>query len=410
MSTGHNSFRARYLPDYLGSDPTILDVVQQVEQIARFACSVTLLGESGTGKELVARAIHDASPRASGPMLAINCAALSESVVESELFGHVRGAFTGADRARPGLFAAANGGTLFLDEIAELALPIQSKLLRVLQEGEVRPVGATRATKIDVRIITASHVLLASAVEDGRFREDLFYRLNVVPIELPALRDRPGDLEELVTHFVKRSNEQFGCQVVGATHDLIDGLAGHDWPGNVRELENLISRLVVMRRAGMLSAADLPQEFGSRRKTNLDRPSQPLRSLPAPEPVPTPVPAPVPTPAAEVAPLAAPAPETPSRRQDLHEQVAVFERTLIEDALRDAGGNKSEAARRLGVRRTTLVAKIKKHFGDEIASGEEPENAGLAPQPTVPNRRMRRVEPGPRSGETARPPQMMGAL
>ena len=406
MSTGHNSFRARYLPDYLGSDPTILDVVQQVEQIAGFACSVTLLGESGTGKELIARAIHDASPRASGPMLAINCAALSESVVESELFGHVRGAFTGADRARPGLFAAANGGTLFLDEIAELALPIQSKLLRVLQEGEVRPVGATRATKIDVRIITASHVLLASAVEDGRFREDLFYRLNVFPIELPALRDRPGDLEELVTHFVKRSNEQFGCQVVGATHDLIDGLAGHDWPGNVRELENLISRLVVMRRAGMLSAADLPQEFGSRRKTNLDRPSQPHRSLPAREPVT----APVPTSAAEVAPLADPAPETPSRRPDLHEQVAVFERTLIEDALRDAGGNKSEAARRLGVRRTTLVAKIKKHFGDEIASGEEPENVGLAPQPAAPDRRMRRGERGRQCGETARPPQMMGAL
>ncbi len=223
-----------------------------------------ITGESGSGKELAARAIHDKSPRHSRAYIAINCAAVPENLIESELFGHERGAFTSADRRREGCFELANGGTLFLDEITEMRLDMQAKLLRIVEERKVRRLGGTVEVPIDVRIVAASNRSLAQAICEGRLREDLFYRLNVFHVELPPLRDRLDDLSPLAEHFIGEFNREHSKSVQGLEQDFLDALRAHTWPGNIRELRNVIQRAVIVCRSPMLSLRDLPLELASR--------------------------------------------------------------------------------------------------------------------------------------------------
>ena len=233
-----------------------------VMQAAPSEASVLLLGDSGTGKELLARSVHDNSTRAKGPFVAINCAAIPESILEAELFGYEKGAFTGATSSREGRFEAASGGTLFLDEIGEMSRHVQVKLLRVLQEGEIERLGgAGRTRKIDIRLIAATNVNLARAVKDGEFREDLYYRLNVIPIQVPTLRDRRDDIPLLVQHFVHMYAEKNGKDVIGVSEQAMELLSNYPWPGNVRELENAIERAVVLTRASTIEADILGPEL-----------------------------------------------------------------------------------------------------------------------------------------------------
>ncbi|HEX9399111.1 MAG TPA: sigma-54 dependent transcriptional regulator [Anaeromyxobacter sp.] len=280
--------------------------------------TVLLAGESGTGKERVAEAIVLGSRRAERAFVRFNCAALTAELAEAELFGHARGAFTGAIRARPGLFGEADGGTILLDEVGELAAGTQAKLLRVLQEGEVRAVGEERVRKVDVRVLAATHRDLEEEVRAGRFREDLFYRLNVVHLRVPPLRERPEDVPVLARHFLARFAERFGLPSLHAPDALLHRLAGHAWPGNVRELENAIERLVALSPPEGLDLALLADRGGA-------------------------------APAGERAPL------------PLKDRVQAYERGLVVEALRAARGNRSEAARRLGVSRVTLHDKLKRY-------------------------------------------------
>ena len=237
-----------------------LDVARKV---ARHPATVLITGESGTGKELIARLIHRESPRAQAPFVAVNCGAIPEALLESELFGHEKGAFTGATRDKPGLFEEAHEGTLFLDEIGELPLALQVKLLRALQEGDVRRVGATVSKPVDVRVIAATNRDLAADVASGRFRSDLFYRINVVAIALPALRDRPDDVPELARFFLERHAARMGLKAAGISPSAMRILAEHSWPGNVRELEHAIERALVMTGGKVIEAADLPSPVRS---------------------------------------------------------------------------------------------------------------------------------------------------
>jgi len=295
-----------------------------VARVAPRDVTVLLTGESGTGKERVAEAIVAASRRAEKPFVRFNCAALAPELAEAELFGHAKGAFTGAVRSRPGLFGEADGGTLLLDEVGELAAPAQAKLLRVLQEGEVRPVGEERTRTVDVRVIAATHRDLGEEVRRGAFREDLFYRLNVVHLRIPPLRERPEDVKVLARHFLDRFAERFGVSPLRVPDALFDRLAAHAWPGNVRELENAVEGLVALS----------PPE-------GLDLSLLPGGGAPAAEGVPLP----------------------------LRERVQAYERGLVMEALRAAHGNRSEAARRLGISRVTLHDKLKRYGlpGDEDA-------------------------------------------
>lgn len=285
-------------------------VAERVERVAPRDVTVLIHGESGTGKELIAEAIVAASRRSAAAFVRFNCAALPIDLAEAELFGHSAGAFTGAVRGRPGVFRQADGGTLFLDEVAELDPAIQSKLLRVLQEGEVRPVGEDRPVKVDVRIIVATHRDLAAEVSAGRFREDLYYRLNVVTLEVPPLRARREDIGPLIDHFLRKYGERFGLRDLVVSPRLRSDLESREWRGNVRELENTIERMMALSDGVALGE---PGE----------------------------------------APLDAPL--------GLKERVEAFERGLILEALRAANWNRSEAARKLGVGRVTLLDKLKKY-------------------------------------------------
>ena len=220
---------------------------------AKYNSTVLITGESGTGKELIARAIHQSSPRRKWPMVAVNCGGIPDNLLESELFGYVKGAFTGADAAKKGLFEEAHQGTIFLDEIGELPLPLQVKLLRILQEGEIRPVGASQSRKVDVRTIAATSRDLEQMVADGEFREDLFYRLNVLPVRIPPLRERSEDIPLLCQHFISQLNETLGRHVKGIASGAMASLLGHSWPGNVRELENAIERAMVLCDSDVLN-------------------------------------------------------------------------------------------------------------------------------------------------------------
>jgi len=288
-----------------------------VARVAPRDATVLVTGESGTGKERVAEAIVAASRRADRPFVRFNCAALTPELAEAELFGHAKGAFTGAIRARRGLFGEADGGTILLDEVGELAPGAQAKLLRVVQDGEIRAVGEERSRRVDVRVVAATHRDLAEEVRRGRFREDLFYRLDVVHLVVPPLRERPEDVPVLARHFLARFAERFGVSPLVVPDALFDRLAGHRWPGNVRELENAVERLVALSPADGLDLSLLPGGALS----------------PGEERVPLP----------------------------LKERVQAYERGLVVEALREARGNRSEAARRLGISRVTLHDKLKRY-------------------------------------------------
>jgi transcriptional regulator with GAF, ATPase, and Fis domain len=242
----------------LGSSPRIREIFQLLEMVAPSEATVLLLGETGTGKELVAQAIHRNSPRAAGPFVVVNCATLPETLLESELFGHERGSFTGATVRKEGRFLVAHHGTVFLDEIGELTLPIQAKILRVLQAREFEPVGSNHTQKVDVRIITATNRDLEKMVREGRFRDDLYYRLNVFPLVLPPLRERLEDLPVLADFFLKRYGEKNRRGVVTLAPEALQAFQRYSWPGNIRELENVIERGVIVCRGNVLTREDLP--------------------------------------------------------------------------------------------------------------------------------------------------------
>jgi two-component system response regulator AtoC len=250
--------RVETFDEIVGVSERMREVFALVRKVAPYRTTVLLAGESGTGKELVARALHRESPRKEERFVALNCAAIPEHLLESELFGHVRGAFTDAHADKKGLFEEADGGTLFLDEIGELPLPLQVKLLRTLQDGEVRRIGSTKAVKVDVRVVAATARNLAEEVAAARFREDLFYRLNVVQVVLPPLRDRIADIAPLVRHFIDKTNERLGTKIEGIDAEAMKVLLSHAWPGNVRELENTIERAAVLTEGAVIHKDNLP--------------------------------------------------------------------------------------------------------------------------------------------------------
>jgi DNA-binding NtrC family response regulator len=298
-----------------------------IRLVAGRRATVLITGETGTGKELGARALHMAGNRRSGPMVAVNCSALPESLLESELFGHVRGAFTGAFQNRMGRFEQAQGGTLFLDEIGELPMELQTKLLRVLQEREVQRLGSSETIKVDIRVVAATNCDLARRIEEGRFREDLFYRLNVVPLEMPPLRKRREDVPLLAAHFVDRVCRAEGIPVKVLMRETTERLCDYSWPGNVRQLENMVEMAVALTGdRHTLAPADfpLPSPFAER-------------------------------PAAGRAPVVA----VPDGGLDYEQTLAVIERSILEQALRKTGGNKKAAADMLRLKRTTLSAKVR---------------------------------------------------
>jgi DNA-binding NtrC family response regulator len=318
--------KTRYHYDrFLGQSEAIQRVFSLIDRIAETASTVLILGESGTGKELVARTIHFNGPRAEKPLVPVNCGAIPETLLESELFGHERGAFTGANSTRIGRFELAQGGTIFLDEIGEMSHSLQVKLLRVLQQRSFERVGGMKTVHVDVRVIAATNRDLDEAVKDGRFREDLYYRLNVIPIVVPALRERTDDIPLLVSHFLSEFNERMHTNVQGVSDEAMRVLCAYSWPGNVRELENLIERLVILKRDGTITPDDLPDKM--------------LRRDPY-----TPLPSVV----------------FPSEGVDFNRLVEAFEDDLIRRALKAAGGVKNRAAQLLRLNRTTLVEKMKK--------------------------------------------------
>jgi DNA-binding NtrC family response regulator len=309
------------LETFVGGASSLRAVLDDLARVAATEATVLLLGESGTGKELAARAIHALSRRKEAALVVVNCAALPETLVESELFGHRRGAFTGATEERVGKFEAAHGGTIFLDEVAELPMGAQSRLLRVLQEGEVDKVGASVPVKVDVRVVAATRADLEARVKEGSFREDLWYRLNVVPLRLPPLRERVGDVPVLVEHFLVKAARKHGRAVPTLSPEALDRLERHDWPGNVRELENLVERLVVLGRSDRIEATDLPEAVRHE------------------------------------------APRFGGARIEIGPDGVVLEeleKGLIEEALRRHAGNQSAAARFLGISRQTLIYRMKK--------------------------------------------------
>lgn len=257
LASHEHSFRRA---DIIHSSPAMRQVLEMVDKVASADISVLITGETGTGKELIARALHSESPRCNGPFMAINCSAISHGLLESELFGHVKGAFTGADRNKPGLFEAASGGTLFLDEIAELPLDLQPKLLRVLQEAEIRPVGSTHTRKIDTRVIAACGIDLKQAVEQQCFRDDLFFRLAVIDIQLPPLRERYEDILPLVESFTREISTREGKRAPRITAEIITELKSYHWPGNVRELRNFIEKALIFNHDETLSLPHLPED------------------------------------------------------------------------------------------------------------------------------------------------------
>jgi Nif-specific regulatory protein len=317
------------------------DVYRLVRLAAPKSAHVLLIGETGTGKEVIAKAVHKLSKRADGPFIRVNCGALHENLLESELFGHIKGAFTGAVENKIGRFEAAHGGTIFLDEINSTSHHLQVKLLRVLQEKEFERVGESRTIRVDVRVIAATNITLEQAVEDGAFREDLYYRLNVIPIGLPPLRERRDDIPLLAQFFLNRYGETHKCPVPELTPVVIDALKAHDWPGNVRELENTLERLTVFADGGPITPDLL--RFGRAR---------PIIRGPRGAGIPTDIPSLIH--ALVRAGMHAPRPNGVKLHKFLVDGV---ERELIEEVLRESGDNQVKAADRLGINRNTLHKK-----------------------------------------------------
>jgi two-component system response regulator PilR (NtrC family) len=322
-----DEIKGRYKLDrLLGKSPPMQRVFDTIKKTAPGRASVLLVGESGTGKELAARALHELSQRADRPFVAVNCGAIPETLLESELFGHVKGSFTGAHVDKQGLFEAAHSGTLLLDEVAELPVAMQVKLLRVLQERKVKPVGGVVEREVDVRIVAATNRDLETEVEKGTFRQDLFYRLDVIRIRLPPLRERREDLPLLVDHFLRKFSAEHGCKVAGVDPEAMQALMAYHFPGNVRELENLIERAVILATGDRLALDAFPS----------------LGRLSA------------------AAPSLTNAPLVPESGLDLERVVEDFERSIIISALERTGGNRTEAARLLGVSFRSLRYRLSK--------------------------------------------------
>jgi len=311
--------------EIIGRSPAMCEVYRIIEAVSENKSNVLVCGENGTGKELVARTIHQRGPWRDRPFLAVNCGALSETLLESQLFGHRRGAFTGAIEDHEGVFQAANGGTLFLDEVTEIPLPLQVKFLRAIQEREVTPLGSTRSVKVDVRLIAAANRDVEEAVRQGWFRSDLYYRLNVVTIHLPPLRERREDIPLLVEHFVERFSRDYGVEPKRVTRAAMDCLLAYSWPGNIRELQNTIERAFALSRAPEIDVEDLPVKIRSPSGVELLSPAEPANDV------------------EEILPL------------------AELERRAIVAALARTGGNKAEAARLLGIERPRLYRKLQKY-------------------------------------------------
>src|SRR5262245_22451807 len=258
MQTEFETWRSQFAADIIGDSPAMLDALETLQHVADSNCSILITGETGSGKELFARAAHRASSRRGRPFIPVNCAAIPETLLESELFGHVKGAFTGANNARAGRFLSANEGTIFLDEIGDMPLAAQAKLLRVLEERVVSPVGTDSDVPVDVRIIAATHRNLEEMVEQGKFRADLYFRLAVVPLHLPALRERPDDILTIANLFIARARERLGRHIEGLDAAARTALTTYHWPGNVRELSHVIERAVLLARKPVLSHGDIP--------------------------------------------------------------------------------------------------------------------------------------------------------
>jgi len=299
----------------------MISVFQLAQKAARYSTTVLILGESGTGKELIARGIHFEGERANRPLVPVNCGGIPENLLESELFGYKKGAFTGADRNKKGLFQEADGGTIFLDEIGELPLSLQVKLLRVLQESEIRPVGDSKPTQVDVRVIAATARNLEEEVKRGLFREDLFYRLNVLAIPLPPLRDRTEDIPHLCRHFLERFNTKMKKAIQDLSPAAMGLLLDYGWPGNVRELENVMERAVLLSEETILLPEHLPAEIGAGGKA--ERAEEPKAGL------------------------------------SLKEAQRAIEKRLITQALQETGGNRTQASRLLEISHPSLLSKIK---------------------------------------------------
>jgi len=311
------------IENFIGASPALQEMLRQVRKVAPTKTTVLLTGESGTGKELVARALHELSPRAAMPFVAVNCGAIPAELLESELFGHVRGAFTDASRDKKGLAAEADGGTLFLDEIGELPLALQVKLLRFLEDEQVRRVGDTRSERVDVRVVAATARDLARAVKEGQFREDLFYRLNVVNVRLPALRERPDDVPALVEHFLAKYRRlRPEAPLTGVSPQALEVLRSHRWPGNVRELEHAVERAVVLADGPLVQEDDLPDE---------------VRAAPAPAAL------------------------APGRDLSVKRAFRALEEQFIRAALDRTGGNRTRAAELLDLSYRALLYKIKEY-------------------------------------------------
>ena len=309
----------------VGNSPKLRQIHSLINKVADSNSTILITGESGTGKELAARAIHELSPRREQPFVPVNCGAIPEELLESELFGHVRGAFTGAVNSRQGRFQLANGGTLFLDEIAEMSPKLQVKLLRVLQERQFEPVGSDRAVQVDVRVVAATNRDLHVAVRDGQFREDLFYRLNVLPVHLPALREREGDIPLLVKHFLTLHGLRKAKRVARVEPEAMVVLEKYRWPGNVREVENLVERLIVLNEDGVIRVNELPDYVTQNGSSN--------QSAGAALPV---------------------------SGMDLDRYLEKIENGFICQALERARGNKTLAAGMLNLNRTTFIERLRK--------------------------------------------------
>jgi len=337
------------LEQLVGASQPIQEVMEFVQKVADSDSTVIIQGESGTGKELVARMLHFNSFRKDRPLVPVNCGAIPENLLESELFGHEKGAFTGATHSRMGRFELANGGTIFLDEIGEMSLPLQVKLLRVLQEREFERVGGSRTIHVDVRIVAATNQDLETLVEEKRFRKDLFYRLNVIPMVIPPLRERRSDIPLLIDHFLTRFNQSKHTEISGLAPDAIRTLTEYDWPGNIRELENMIERLVVLKKRGVLSIGDLPEKI-CRRASGSELTERFIRFN--------------------------------EDGINLSSEVELYEKHLIMEALRKANGVTARAAQLLHLNRTTLVEKLKRKGVDPRSNLE---TLPLWPGPSGPN-------------------------